>query len=448
MIKWKLERGKYSIGCNPYVAVVEIGDYKIDLPKTLYGIKGNLFTPNIGIEKIIRNVLRTGTIKYLVITGNKDVPYFYPYQALKALFKNGVDDEMRIIGAKGFNPILKNLSKREIEEFRQKVKLIDCFGKKSEEVVKIIREIVGDVNEKIILEYIEKFELQPFPNVINGILIRAKNIVEAWKLAIRHVALYGFRHISERGSTREILNMIVIIEDPKPMIFPHIPQEELEKYFKESFFNPTKRGSEYTYGERLLTYARFDEIIKKLRKSPGTRRAVLVLWDPSTDTKISAPPCMCYVQFLVRNNRLFTTVIFRSHDVLNAYPFNLYAIVKLHEKVCKELGVDSGHVIIHSISAHIYEDTLNMLQLNQIIKDEKWEFIHDQLGYVTIFAKNDKIVAEHYSPDNRLVQIFECSSGDNLEHMLAKYLQGLRPEHYIWIGREIGKLEKDINHSQ
>jgi len=56
-IFWKLEKGNYVIGKNPLVAIVEIGDYNLHLPPNLYGIKGKLFTPNLGIEKIIRKIV-------------------------------------------------------------------------------------------------------------------------------------------------------------------------------------------------------------------------------------------------------------------------------------------------------------------------------------------------------------------------------------------------------
>ena len=438
---WRLERGNFSIGKNPLVAVVEIGDYEIHLPESLYGIKGKLFTPNIGIEKMIRNILRTETIEYLVVVGKEDVPYFYPYQALKCLFKHGVDESMRIIGAKGFNPVLKSLSMEEIEEFRRRVLFVDCMGMSEEDVKNILMDFIGEAYEDIEVEYIDQ-EVEAFPHPVFGIFIRAKDMVEAWELALRHVMLLGFRHESERGMTREVLNLIVDIADPTPREFPGIPRNSLERYFQETILSPKKRGKAYTYGERLHKYGSLREVIDKLKRNRNTRRAVVVLWSPRIDVKSEAPPCLCYMQFLIRRGRLYTTAVFRSHDVLNAYPYNLYSLGRLVEVLCGELDVKLGNLLVHSVSAHIYEDSLNSIKIKKVISDEKWEFVCDQVGYIHIYRKDGIIVADHYSPDGSLVQSFKCSSAEMMEHVLAKHLQGLRPEHYIWIGRELGRLER------
>jgi len=87
-------------------------------------IAGRIYTVNLGIEKIIRNVTANPAIRFLVLCG-KESPVFQPAQGLRSLFDKGVTTERRIIDAKGHLPVLDHLPAAQIEAFRQQVELID-----------------------------------------------------------------------------------------------------------------------------------------------------------------------------------------------------------------------------------------------------------------------------------------------------------------------------------
>ena len=93
-------------------------------------IAGTLCTENLGIERLIHNVLANSHIRHLILCGpdSQQAVGHFPGQSLLALAKNGVDQSRRIMGAQGRRPILKNISKEAVEYFHQTVTVVDLIG--------------------------------------------------------------------------------------------------------------------------------------------------------------------------------------------------------------------------------------------------------------------------------------------------------------------------------
>jgi tetrahydromethanopterin S-methyltransferase subunit A len=87
-------------------------------------LSGTVQTPNIGIEKIICNVVSNPNIRYAILSGPESEGH-RTGDALKALFKNGVDEKKRIIGTEAKHPLLYNLPMEFIERFLKQITLID-----------------------------------------------------------------------------------------------------------------------------------------------------------------------------------------------------------------------------------------------------------------------------------------------------------------------------------
>ena len=104
-------------------------------------IVGTLHTENLGIERIIRNILANPNVRFLVVCGEdtRQAIGHLPGQSLAALCANGIDDAGRILGARGKRPVLKNVTREEVEAFRRQVKLVDLAG--VEDAPRIAREI-------------------------------------------------------------------------------------------------------------------------------------------------------------------------------------------------------------------------------------------------------------------------------------------------------------------
>lgn len=130
---WPFVPGKYFVtSSSAPVAVTTLGS--VDLAKEVAGsppdglcIVGKVETENIGIEKIIKNILSNPSIRYLVCAGNEP-PKHLTGATLVALFQNGIDDQQKIIGAPGMRPVLPNTSEVEIQAFRDQVEPVDMIG--------------------------------------------------------------------------------------------------------------------------------------------------------------------------------------------------------------------------------------------------------------------------------------------------------------------------------
>jgi tetrahydromethanopterin S-methyltransferase subunit A len=90
-------------------------------------IIGTLATENLGIERVIRNVVANPHIRYLVVCG-RDSRGHRAGQSLLTLKVNGVDEQRRIVGAPGPRAMLKNVSAEEVDAFRARVTLLDEIG--------------------------------------------------------------------------------------------------------------------------------------------------------------------------------------------------------------------------------------------------------------------------------------------------------------------------------
>ncbi|MGW8225674.1 MAG: DUF4346 domain-containing protein [Anaerolineales bacterium] len=90
-------------------------------------IVGKLETENIGIDKIIKNIVANSNLHFLILAGIEPEGHLSG-QTLLALSKNGVDENGRVIGSKGKRPILRNVTQGEIEAFRNQIQMIDLIG--------------------------------------------------------------------------------------------------------------------------------------------------------------------------------------------------------------------------------------------------------------------------------------------------------------------------------
>ena len=125
MKEWPTIPGSYDLGsADSPIAVVIIGRGILPLPADRYAIKGQLVTENVGLEKVVANIVANPRIRFLLVCGKEEVGHM-PGEAILALSKNGVDKRMRIRGCKSAVPYLCNLSLEAIERFQKQVEVID-----------------------------------------------------------------------------------------------------------------------------------------------------------------------------------------------------------------------------------------------------------------------------------------------------------------------------------
>jgi tetrahydromethanopterin S-methyltransferase subunit A len=146
---WPPVEGEYTVlDSSAPVGVSTLASVKLEekivklKPEGLCMI-GKTETENIGIDKIVKNVASNPAIKFLILAG-KDTAGHQAGKSLLALIENGVDKDMRIIGSKGRRPILKNVTRSEINKFRKQIKIEDMIGSEN---TRAIAKKIRDLNK-------------------------------------------------------------------------------------------------------------------------------------------------------------------------------------------------------------------------------------------------------------------------------------------------------------
>lgn len=87
-------------------------------------VVGSHKTENLGVERIIINLVANPQVRAIIICGKESFGH-YAGQALMYIWKNGVDKEGKIIGAKGPIPYIENIDAHVIHRFREQVIYIE-----------------------------------------------------------------------------------------------------------------------------------------------------------------------------------------------------------------------------------------------------------------------------------------------------------------------------------
>jgi tetrahydromethanopterin S-methyltransferase subunit A len=93
-------------------------------------IVGTLHTENLGIERLIRNVVANPHLRFLILCGpdTQQAIGHLPGQSLASLFSEGLDERGRIRGARGKRPVLKNVRPDHVESFLRQIELVEHIG--------------------------------------------------------------------------------------------------------------------------------------------------------------------------------------------------------------------------------------------------------------------------------------------------------------------------------
>lgn len=101
---------------------------------------GRLFSENKGIDSIIRYINSKPKVQTIIICGKDGIGH-KPGYSLLALFKNGIDNNRRIIGSTSPDPYL-TVTQKEVEKFQRNVRIINKIGiTNSEKIFKLVETI-------------------------------------------------------------------------------------------------------------------------------------------------------------------------------------------------------------------------------------------------------------------------------------------------------------------
>jgi tetrahydromethanopterin S-methyltransferase subunit A len=126
---WPIINGDYITG-DPEspVAATTLGSHNEDIPTGAgAAIAGPCKTENLGIEKVVANIISNPNIRFLILCGS-EVQGHITGQSIEALHQYGVDPEKRkIIDATGAIPFVENVPDEGIERFQNQVEIVSMI---------------------------------------------------------------------------------------------------------------------------------------------------------------------------------------------------------------------------------------------------------------------------------------------------------------------------------
>ncbi len=126
---WPVINGDYVVG-DPEspVAAATLASHIEQIPVDAgAAIAGPCKTENLGIEKMMANLISNPNIRFLVLCGS-EVQGHITGQSIEALHANGVDPEKRkIIDATGAIPFIENIPDEGIERFQQQLDIVSII---------------------------------------------------------------------------------------------------------------------------------------------------------------------------------------------------------------------------------------------------------------------------------------------------------------------------------
>ncbi len=352
-----------------------------------YNTIGNLYSAQ-GINAMIRNIFANPHIRVILIWGAE---MSQSGQSLKKFIENGVDENRRIVGARG--EIEDMLPDDMLQEFREMVAVVDMRGKSAVDMVATAQELSAKSIEPFSKRSREfprsEPKIQLLPSEQTGFRVGSPKVAKTWLKLLNEISKYGrpkHTRYSKDNSLKEILNLTAVITDENPddLYFPeYLPfaRFELEAYYAEMMTARQIPGVAYNYGKRLredLGVNQIDEIKKLIQLRPDSKKMVAITIDPKRDwaeANAGDTPCLTMVLGSVQDDRFFFTCHFRSQDMVHGWPRNTFALRKLQKDIADSAGMQMGPLTMITHSAHMYADDF------QLVDELLMKHYEKELGY-------------------------------------------------------------------
>ncbi|GBF80972.1 thymidylate synthase [Aphanothece sacrum] len=443
-----------------------------------YAVIGNLYSPTRGISPLIRNLLANPHVRFLVILqATKEDKNAGGCQCLLDFlqhgFTQGKSDTGRdtwVINSEITGYIDIEIDADALENLRQ---YLDYKEAKSiREAVDYIKEFADQNNKQpwgnpLIFPQLET-TLTVLPGPRYGHRIEGKTIAETWVKILHRIKTTGtIRPTGYDGKWQELIDLTAVItNEPAEVYFPDpnylpIDRSFLKEYIPQILDDaPYTEGVKYTYGQRLRSWFKKDQIKQVINKLIGEIDAasgVMSLWDVNDHDK-GGSPCLNHIWIRVVENELSLTATLRSNDMFAAWPANAMGLRALQQHIRDEIAKRSdynlqmGPLITISQSAHIYDDTwenVDKLITNQYAKIINNRDYFDPSGNFLIEVEDGQIMVKQTTPGSG--EIVACYSGKNSGKLIREICAAspaIQPDHIGYLGIELQKAYQCLKMGQ
>jgi len=207
----------------------------------------------------------------------------------------------------------------------------------------------------------------------------AYTATDAWLYRLRNIVVNGLKENPRGEKTKELLGKTMVVDMNYPII--HHPERQLnykfmaaeaefiangdnrvcslERYNKNiAQFSDDRRIFNGNYGEPFNSQLEY--VVRTLVLDQSSRQAVLTIWQPSP-VKSRDIRCTISMQFLIRNNKIYTVVNMRSSDIIWGIAYDIFNFVIMTLRVLTRYNEDTksnvelGILSLVAGSSHLYE---------------------------------------------------------------------------------------------
>jgi thymidylate synthase len=312
------------------------------------------------------------------------------------------------------------------------------------------------------------------PSAATGHQVVRAGPLDCWQELVVRTIRFGRPVTLRKGTRLELLNVKAVITDPRVESREALSEfgfdlDRFRRYQRAILEPELPEDVDYTYGNRLRGYFRLRDgstdalaaAIELLREDPETRQAYVGLWDPTRDLGPGgdSKPCLTTVFFRRLEGRLTLAATYRSHNLLWAWPENVYGLMAIQGHVAERVGMKPGPITVLSNSLGINPESPRY-ELARAIEGSwktdddldretgKYSLREDPHGYfvVTVDQERGLIVAEHRF-GGVLLKRYEAERAVTIEREVATDMAVSLVSHAMWLGRELTLKERVLRGS-
>lgn len=119
------------------------------------------------------------------------------------------------------------------------------------------------------------------------------------------------------------------------------------------------------------TIDQISNLIENIKNNPDSRRLIVSAWNVGEVDKMKLPPCHCFFQFYIANDKLSCQLYQRSADIFLGVPFNIASYALLTLMIAQVTNLAPGEFVHTLGDAHIYSNHIKQVkqQLSREAKD-------------------------------------------------------------------------------
>lgn len=426
----------------------------------LYAVAGSLYSL-AGIDLLIRNLLANPYTELVILNCTKQDKFANSVGVLVDFFNKGyqvVNGKYLVNSDKGECWIGGDIDKTDLDLLRAQITIRVYDGALPNAAADFnLYYRNKNIKYKSTKTYpsLELPETDIIPGEVFGHRAEGNCIAETWLKLVNLIRKTGKTRVMTDGlNAQELINVLAVVKDePENFYLPdYFPVDHrMVKDYIPQLLTAENDGIVYTYGQRLRSYFEFDQIesaITQLKNNPNSSRINLNLWDVGKDNFNSNPPCLVNLTFRVVEGKLSLTAVFRSNDMVNAWPCNAVGLRALQDYVGKAVKIPLAPLMILSESAHVYAGSYQfidgVINRNQgLIKKLSTQY-NDPSGNFVINIYDGQIIVRQMAFNGVLVKSYMGTSARKLLAEIMFFNPGLQVTHCWYLGYELAQAETAI----